>query len=140
MQNCLFTEEEANTVYLQVSFAIPTDLVNVLAYSTGGDPTLITAFDSAGNVIGGAGIDPFGSNPGWGFGTISAGDGSMIEGNPGISTLLIGGTTGTHQGINEIAYASIPLSAPEIDTTSAASGLTLLLGGLMVLRGRRVRA
>ena len=32
-----------------------------------------------------------------------------------------------------------PLSvrAPEIDPTSAASGLTLLLGGLMVLRGRR---
>jgi hypothetical protein len=30
------------------------------------------------------------------------------------------------------------LPAPEIDPTSAASGLTLLLGGLVVLRGRRV--
>jgi hypothetical protein len=30
-------------------------------------------------------------------------------------------------------------SAPEIDPTSAASGLTLLLGGLVVLRGRRVQ-
>jgi hypothetical protein len=32
------------------------------------------------------------------------------------------------------------MSAPEIDPTSAASGLTLLLGSLLVLRGRlRVR-
>ncbi len=30
-----------------------------------------------------------------------------------------------------------PVSAPEIDPASAASGLTLLLGGLVVLRGRR---
>jgi hypothetical protein len=32
-----------------------------------------------------------------------------------------------------------PVAAPEIDSTSAASGLTLLLGGLLVLRGRRAR-
>ena len=31
------------------------------------------------------------------------------------------------------------MAAPEIDPTSAASGLTLLLGGLVVLRGRRVQ-
>jgi hypothetical protein len=30
------------------------------------------------------------------------------------------------------------MAAPEIDPTSAASGLTLLLGGLVILRGRRV--
>ncbi len=29
------------------------------------------------------------------------------------------------------------VSAPEIDPSSSASALTLLLGGLMVLRGRR---
>jgi hypothetical protein len=32
---------------------------------------------------------------------------------------------------------STPTMAPEIDPSSAASGLTLLLGGLLVLRGRR---
>ena len=31
----------------------------------------------------------------------------------------------------------VPLQAPEIDPTSVASGLTLLLGTLVVLRGRR---
>jgi hypothetical protein len=30
-----------------------------------------------------------------------------------------------------------PIAAPEIDPASAASGLTLLLGSLLVLRGRR---
>ena len=32
-----------------------------------------------------------------------------------------------------------PTAAPEIDPSSALSGLTLLAGGLAVLRGRRVR-
>jgi len=36
-----------------------------------------------------------------------------------------------------LAIPISPASAPEIDPTSAASGLTLLLGGLVVLRGRR---
>jgi LPXTG-motif cell wall-anchored protein len=30
-----------------------------------------------------------------------------------------------------------PLSAPEIDPSSAMAGLTLMMGGLAVLRGRR---
>jgi LPXTG-motif cell wall-anchored protein len=30
-----------------------------------------------------------------------------------------------------------PTAAPEIDPTSAASGLVLLVGGLLVLRGRK---
>jgi hypothetical protein len=33
-----------------------------------------------------------------------------------------------------------PTAAPEIDPTSAASAMSLLLGGLVVFRGRRVRA
>ncbi len=31
------------------------------------------------------------------------------------------------------------VKAPEMDPASAASGLTLLMGGLMVLRGRRAK-
>jgi hypothetical protein len=34
---------------------------------------------------------------------------------------------------------AVPLKAPEIDPASALSALTLLLGGLAVVRGRRVR-
>jgi hypothetical protein len=33
----------------------------------------------------------------------------------------------------------IKIAAPEIDPASAASGLTLLLGGVAVLRGRRLK-
>ncbi len=36
------------------------------------------------------------------------------------------------------AYTPVtPVAAPEIDPASAVSGLTLLLGGLAVYRGRR---
>lgn len=38
------------------------------------------------------------------------------------------------------ASAGATMSAPEIDPTSAASGLTLLLGGMAVLRGRKASA
>ncbi len=36
-----------------------------------------------------------------------------------------------------MASAGVVFQAPEIDPASAASGLTLLLGTLVVLRGRR---
>jgi hypothetical protein len=35
--------------------------------------------------------------------------------------------------------ATLTKAAPEIDPASAASGLTLLLGSVIVLRGRRAR-
>jgi hypothetical protein len=50
----------------------------------------------------------------------------------GITKILLGGVNVTA----EIGAISA-VSAPEIDPTSVASGLTLLLGGLSVLRGRR---
>jgi hypothetical protein len=37
----------------------------------------------------------------------------------------------------KVAKPSPPLKAPEIDPGSAAAGLTLLIGGLAVLRSRR---
>jgi hypothetical protein len=51
-------------------------------------------------------------------------------GSPVSVTTFGGGLATIWTPINAIA-------APEIDPTSAASGLTLLLGGLVVLRGRR---
>lgn len=124
LQNCLFNSLYSNSAYLQLNFATPTDFVNILAFSTGGDPTVITAFDSAGNVVGSAFDDAFGTNPGWGYA-------SVATKTSDISTVLIGGANSTYQAINEVAYA------PEIDATSAASGLTLLFGALLVLCGRR---
>ena len=46
-------------------------------------------------------------------------------------------------GQHRVAAVSSPpsaIAAPEIDPTSAISGLTLLLGGIAVLRGRKARA
>jgi hypothetical protein len=49
-----------------------------------------------------------------------------------------GSNTGSlYFSINHAWAAPVPARAPEIDPSSAASGLTLLLGGLVVLRGTR---
>ena len=37
------------------------------------------------------------------------------------------------------AVTQDPVGAPEIDPASAISGMTLLLGGLAVIRGRRAK-
>ncbi len=51
----------------------------------------------------------------------------------GISKILIGGLNNSAD-ISTIKYTAY---APEIDPNSAASGLALLVGGLLVLRGRK---
>jgi hypothetical protein len=50
-------------------------------------------------------------------------------------------TANAHVGFAEHIFATAPptTSAPEIDPAGALSGLTLLLGGLAVVRGRRVK-
>ena len=61
------------------------------------------------------------------------------------STAFAGWSTNAHVGFatNAPNYASTSgpavTSAPEIDPASAISGLTLLLGGLAVVRGRRAK-
>ena len=42
-------------------------------------------------------------------------------------------------GLNRYEQPKKPLAAPEIDPGSALSGMTLLLGGLAVVRGRRTQ-
>ena len=42
-------------------------------------------------------------------------------------------------GVNQSQEFLVVTRAPEIDPASAASGLTLLLGGLAVLRGRSAK-
>jgi hypothetical protein len=51
----------------------------------------------------------------------------------GYVALLLAGPTVACAGV-------VTFQAPEIDPTSAASGLTLLLGGLAVLRARREKS
>lgn len=43
------------------------------------------------------------------------------------------------QGPHQFTVVTPPAAAPEIDPASAFSGLTLLLGGLAVVRGRRAK-
>jgi hypothetical protein len=125
-QNCVLYQDYSDATFLRVNFAQPTDFVDALAFFNGGDPTGITAFDSAGNIVGQA-FNSTGSSLGWGYATVTTATSD-------ISTVLIGGAN-SYRGINVIDYS--PLRAPELDTTTAASGLTLLLGSLLVLRGRR---
>jgi hypothetical protein len=60
------------------------------------------------------------------------------------ATVSQGGTCTTHWFLGIIPYEVCttapkpnPIAAPEIDGASAAAGLTLMIGGLAVLRGRR---
>jgi len=48
-----------------------------------------------------------------------------------------GGNDNCQGDCNDPADPSTPTAAPEIDPAGAASALTLLAGGLAVLRGRR---
>jgi hypothetical protein len=58
---------------------------------------------------------------------------STMVSAPNISRVVIGGYNMGGDQVNTIRYAA----APEIDPSSWVSGLTLLLGGLLVLRGGR---
>jgi hypothetical protein len=61
----------------------------------------------------------------------------------GLTTAAFAGqwTASAHTGfgVSQHIFAAAPASAPEIDPAGALSGLTLLLGGLAVVRGRRVK-
>jgi hypothetical protein len=121
--NCVFGPDQSESIFLRINFADPTNFVDALAFSSGGDSTILTAFDSAGNEVGQA-ISGLSTNPNWGYAVVAT---STAD----ISTVLIGGGDSYRQ-INEVNY-----NVPEINPATAAGGVTLLLGGLVVLRGRR---
>jgi hypothetical protein len=61
----------------------------------------------------------------------------LIVGVPPFSNTDSGVFSSTFGDVNELSSGSVsPAATPEIDPASVASGLTLLLGSLMVLRGR----
>lgn len=127
-KNCLLNASAAGSVLLRLDFTHPTDFVDALGFINGGDPTEITAFDSAGHIVAQNFNDTTGVFTGWADATVNS---STWD----ISTVLIGGHD-SFRGINLIDFASVP-AAPEIDSASAASALTLLLGSLVVLSNRR---
>jgi hypothetical protein len=104
-------------------------------YDIGGDqgPAFITAFGPAGALSG----EFFGSTELFdAVQTVVGGDGT---GN--VALVAPGGYSFNERQVVNAQYGFDytvwkPIAAPEIDPTSAASGLTLLLGGLAVLRGR----
>lgn len=128
--NCTLDQDAGGSVLLRADFTNPTNFVDALGFFNGGDPTEMAAFDSAGNLVAET-FNGVGSGAGWGYVTVTTA-------TPDIATVLIGGHD-SFRGINAIDYSNVPTAAPEIDSASAASGLTLLLGGLLVLRGRRAR-
>ncbi len=113
------------------------------SYAIGGDqgPAFITAFGPAGSLS--SEFTPFGDQPvtelydiiqtnvgaDYGNNVAEAGNDDFREAGDGVSAVGQGGgpffTTWT------------PIAAPEVDSRFAGSGLTLLIGGLAMLQGRR---
>jgi hypothetical protein len=128
---------------LLISFNKPVDMVDALQIDNPQDGAFIQAFDSSHQLVGYC-LPAFGPQAIGNYGCYS------VLGNtcgdtvscplltsisaPQISEVLVGG----YNMADEIRGIQFAAAAPEIDTASAASGLTLLLGGLLVLRGRRV--
>jgi hypothetical protein len=105
-------------------------------YNITGDPgpAFITAFAPAGSLS----THYFGATELWDVG-------ETLVGGAAVSTKVFGnnGFGDNNQHIvdnngNEVFYTSwTPVAAPEMDPVSAISAMTLLFGGLAVLRGRR---
>jgi hypothetical protein len=135
---------------LLISFANPVSSVSVLDDGNSMNGLEMEAFNASNQEIGNCDINGIGPQPVGNYGCYSV---LALEGigfqdheetettlSGAISKILIGGQN-VGEYMSTIQYTSAPntFGAPEIDPTSAASGLTLLLGGLMVLRGRRTR-
>jgi hypothetical protein len=65
--------------------------------------------------------------------------GAYLPGQGFVSSSTIGHSSYVASGGSVLATAPGAVAAPEIDSTSAAAGLTLLLGGLATLSGRRAK-
>jgi hypothetical protein len=105
--------------------------------ATPGDPNFFAGNLSGSNRFTGLATSLDGDVYDWTFARMIAPATSSIFGDwSGIGTAVV---IGGGNGAVELANVDITSAtrAPEIDPASAASGLTLLVGGLIVLRGRR---
>jgi hypothetical protein len=123
---------------LLLQFANPVDAFSFVSQDFDGDPTIATIFDSSGNQIvtgnteeldGGCMLNPAGFCE-------YHNTGGAIQSSTPISSILIGGLD-EEAFILRIDAQPVSVVAPEIDSSSAASALTLLLGSLIVLGSKR---
>jgi hypothetical protein len=131
---------------LLVNFSTPVDEVNVFQIGNAFNGVALEAFDSSDQEVGYCAATPGNLQGPGNYGCYSvlspaassAGqwqvDTSIHADN--ISKILVGAYNNRGDEVDTIQYKRL-LGAPEIDPSSVASGLTLLLGILMVLRGRR---
>ena len=127
---------------LLVSFNTPVSMASVFQAGDFDNGVLMQAFNSSDQVIGYCLAAPGGPQPVGNYGcySVNSSDGfenfnlttSVSTGTADISKILVGAYNNGGDAISRIH-----LGAPEMDPTSAASGLTLLLGAVLVLRGRR---
>lgn len=127
----------ANTYGLQLDMVFQTETPTSSGFSFMGDLEVICTAVSAPKDCGTGGFHTFtgtlGSNDLLSFQTIGAfsGTGALTSGGNYIVGL------GLDLEGTPIGFDAKRVSAPEIDSASAASGLTLLVAGLLVLRGRK---
>jgi hypothetical protein len=126
---------------LLVSFDTPVSMASVFQAGDFDNGVLMQAFNSSDQVVSYCLAAPGGPQPVGNYGcySVSSSDGfenfslttSVSTGTTNISKILVGAYNSGGDAIS-----LIHLGAPEIDPTSAASGFTLLLGCILVLRGR----
>jgi hypothetical protein len=120
-----------------IQFAQPISAFSFTSFNDAGDPSVADLFNSSGidvaNPIFGG---PCAKTSGTGFCDYYNTGGSYQSSTP-ISTMMVGSTSAA--GYTFSIEAS-PASVPEIDSSSVASALTLLLGSLMALRSRVQRS
>jgi hypothetical protein len=142
LTSCLIQQGSNFGTNLLVSFSTPVDQVYVSQIGNAFNGVALEAFNSSNQEVGFCGAAP-GMDLGPGnYGCYSvlsnhAGDGQWQVTTslqaPDISKVIIGGFNNGGDQVNTIRY----MAAPEIDPASVASGITLLLGSLVVMRGRR---
>ena len=142
LQNCFpVTPQGSQGTDLLISFNKPVNMVTALQIDNPMNGMSIQAFNSSNQLVGYCGA--FGQQPEGNYGCYSVlspscnGDQSNCVTSTSasasnITRVLVGGYDQPDE-VGAFQFAR----APEIDPSSAASGLTLLLGGLMLLRGRR---
>jgi hypothetical protein len=125
---------------LLVDFNSPVSMVSVFQIANDFNGEMLQAFDSADQLLGYCFPSIGDLQPVGNYGCYSVLNNNDFQHTQvetsftasNISKVLVGGyNTADQIGAIEV------VRAPEIDPTSAASGLTLLMGGLVVLRGRK---
>lgn len=139
-QGCLGSQGSNFGTNLLLDFNRPVTMVSVFQTGNAFNGVDLQAFNSSNQLVGYCGATPGHAQSVGNYGCYSVINGAIQQWQvdtsvsaSAISKILIGGFNNGGDEISAIRYAG----APEIDSASAASGLALLLGSLVVLRGRR---